>query len=439
MIRTHDMWKSFSLQSRLSVLFCTVLLAVFAVVLAGLLAFSAVHLENERQPPVRVAAQITEAINAELSRADPARREAIAGLLWRLNEQPDSLLRYREAPTAQLIPPPAWFSIPDWFGKLVGAETQPQVFAIDAAAGELVLFPSDSADVYEKWIAFLLVAAAPFVLGLLAFGMTQMTVRATLHPLRELAAAISRLKTGDYRQSVVAQGPPEIRRACEEINELADMLTSLRESNNGFVKRIVSAQDDEREEIGRDLHDEFSPLLFAARANALALQSHGSTNPELAAQAAEISRIVESIQRTNGRLLARLRPLDLENLGLVRNIAALIDSPAARAGNLLTEIRLDPEIDRLDELSARMVYRFVQESITNILRHARASKAAILATMSGSMLTAEVSDNGVGMPQGTQLGRGLEGMKERISALGGTFLITSNSAGTVIRCTLPLG
>jgi two-component system, NarL family, sensor histidine kinase UhpB len=155
--------------------------------------------------------------------------------------------------------------------------------------------------------------------------------------------------------------------------------------------------------------------------------------------AGEISRIVEAIQRTNSRLLARLRPLDLQNLGLTRNIAALIDSPAAKAGNLAADIKLDPALDRLDELSARTVYRFVQEAITNVLRHAKASRAGVLATIQGSLVTAEVSDNGVGMPDGTLLGRGLLGMKERIDALGGTFLVASNSAGTVVRCTLPVG
>jgi len=204
------------------------------------------------------------------------------------------------------------------------------------------------------------------------------------------------------------------------------------------MKRIVSAQDDERAEIGRDLHDEFSPLLFAARANAHALQSQGG-DAELAALAAEISRIVETIQKTNSRLLARLRPLDLQNLGLTRNITALIDSPAAKAGNLAADINLDPALDRLDELSARTVYRFIQEAITNVLRHARASKAGVLATIHGTLVTAEVSDNGVGMPDGASLGRGLQGMKERIDALGGTFLVASSATGTIVRCTLPLG
>jgi two-component system sensor histidine kinase UhpB len=413
------------------------LAAAFAIVMAGLLAFSVNHLQREREPVKQLAAQIGDAINAEL-RGDPAARDVVTRVLKRLNEQTEGNLRYRDATTAEIAPPDSPFQVPTWFGRLIGAETEPHVRPIDGLSGQLLLYPNDSADVYEKWIAFIFIAAAPVVLGLLAFAIAQKTVQATLRPLLDLGAAISRLKDGDYNRPVGCFGPPEIRRACEQINALAGVLTKLRASNHAFMKRIVSAQDDERAEIGRDLHDEFSPLLFAARANAHALQTQDD-NQELVALAGEISRIVEAIQKTNSRLLARLRPLDLQNLGLTRNIAALIDSPAAKAGNLAADVKLDPALDRLDELSARTVYRFVQEAITNILRHANASKAGILATIHGSHVTAEVSDNGVGMPDGTLLGRGLQGMKERIDALGGTFLVASTSAGTVVRCTLPFG
>lgn len=431
------MWTSLSLQTRLSMLFCTMLGTAFIMIMAALLAFSMNHLAHEREPLELLAAQIGDAVNAEL-RADPEAQDAVARVLRRLNEQTKGNLRYRDATAAEITVPQSPFQVPAWFGRLIGAETEPRALPIDSLSAQLMLYPNDSADVYEKWVAFVFIVAAPFVLGLLAFTIAQLTVEATLRPLLDLGTAISRLKGGDYNRPVACHGPPEIRRACEQINALASVLTELRASNRAFMKRIVSAQDDERAEIGRDLHDEFSPLLFAARANAHALRTQGD-DPELATLAGEISRIVEAIQKTNSRLLARLRPLDLENLGLARNIAALIDSPAAKAGNLAADIRLDPALDRLDELSARTVYRFVQEAITNVLRHAKASKAGVLATIQGSLVTAEVSDNGVGMPDGTLLGRGLQGMKERIDALGGTFLVASNSAGTVVRCTLPVG
>lgn len=432
------MWKRLSLQTRLSLLFCTMLLGAFTMVLAGLLVFSAAHLHHEREPMELLGAQIAGAINAEL-RANPDQAEALTRLLRRLNDyHPAGNLRFRDADTPQTGPAPSAFQVPAWFTQLIDGDAQPLVFPVASSSSQLVLYASNSADVYEKWIAFLFIGLAPFVLGILVFRISQATVRATLRPLRGLSTAISSLKDGDYSVAVARAGPPEIQHTSGELNALAGVLASLHASNNAFMKRIVSAQDDERAEIGRDLHDEFGPLLFAARANALALQRQ-SADPQHSALVSEISRIVEAIQKANSRLLARLRPLDLENLGLTRNIAALIDSPAARAGNLLAEVKLDPAIDRLDDLSARTIYRFIQEAITNVLRHAKASKAGILATIHASHITAEVSDNGIGMPDGIRLGRGLEGMKARISALGGTFLIDSNSSGTVVRCTLPLG
>jgi two-component system, NarL family, sensor histidine kinase UhpB len=430
------MWESLSLPTRLSVLFCTLLMGVFAMVLVALFAFSINHLKHEREPGTLLAAQIAASVNSEIQ-ANPSQQQTIVNVLRRLNDDPAGNLRYRDATTSYTSPLPSAFAVPAWFGELIGAETQPALLPVTATSGELVLYPSDAADVYEKWVAFLILLLTPIILGALAFGVSQLTVQATLRPLREAAAGISRLKAGDYNVALNCAGPPEVQRACTEINALAGVLASLNATNRAFMKRLVSAQDDERAEIGRDLHDEFAPLLFAARANAHALQNPHA-DADLAPLAREISSIVEAIQKANNRLLARLRPLDLVNLGLTRNIGALVASPAARAGNLSADLHLDPAIDQLDEVAARTIYRFLQEAVTNVLRHAIASRAGIRATIHDSFITAEVADNGVGLAAGTELGRGLEGMKERISALGGTFALESGPSGTVVRCTLPL-
>jgi two-component system sensor histidine kinase UhpB len=429
------MWKSLSLPTQLSVLFCAMLTSAFAVVLASLFAFSINHLEHEREPVALLAAQVASAFNAELD-SDASQREAIVRLMRRFNDDPRGALRYAAATTSYVSPSRSSFTVPAWFGRLIGAETQPSHFPV-RSVGELALYPSDAADVYEKWVAFKFVVGTPLLLGLLAFGISRLTVQATLRPLREAAAAITKLKLGDYKVVLNCSGPPEVRRACAAINALAEVLASLQTENRSLMKRLVSAQDDERAEIGRDLHDEFAPLLFAARANAHALQNPNGAE-QLAPLATALSGIVEAIQKTNGRLLARLRPLDLENLGLTRSITALVDGPAAKAGTLVADLKLDPALDRLDEVVARTVYRFVQEAITNVLRHAQASRAEILASIGNSIVTAEVSDNGSGMAPGASLGHGLRGMNERICALGGTFDIHSRESGTVVRCTLPI-
>ena len=105
-IRLADMWKSLSLQTRLSVLFCTMLVATFAVVLVALLVFSVGHLQHEREPAAQIAAQIADALNAELH-AHPRTRGRWPALLRRLNEQPDGKpsLSRRDCPTRR--PPPS--------------------------------------------------------------------------------------------------------------------------------------------------------------------------------------------------------------------------------------------------------------------------------------------------------------------------------------------
>src|SRR6476659_3306199 len=105
-IRLPDMWKSLSLQTRLSVLFCTMLIVTFAFLLLALIAFSTRHLQYEREPAEQIAAQVANAFNAELA-SNPSEREVMTRLLRRFNEQPEGILRYRDSATPDTPPRPA--------------------------------------------------------------------------------------------------------------------------------------------------------------------------------------------------------------------------------------------------------------------------------------------------------------------------------------------
>jgi two-component system, NarL family, sensor histidine kinase UhpB len=100
-------------------------------------------------------------------------------------------------------------------------------------------------------------------------------------------------------------------------------------------------------------------------------------------------------------------------------------------------MRVDAALDGLDVLFAHTVYRVVQEAMTNVLRHARAKSTDIAATAEGAKIVVEVSDDGVGLAEGTPFGRGLTGMRDRVRALGGTFELSRTECQTFIRCRLP--
>jgi two-component system sensor histidine kinase UhpB len=88
-------------------------------------------------------------------------------------------------------------------------------------------------------------------------------------------------------------------------------------------------------------------------------------------------------------------------------------------------------------LLSQTAYRVIQEAVTNVLRHANAHAMKVKGAIEADELLLEVSDDGIGMPQGHSFGRGLTGMRERVRALGGTFEILREGGLTSIRCRLP--
>ena len=143
----------------------------------------------------------------------------------------------------------------------------------------------------------------------------------------------------------------------------------------------MSLQDDERQDIARELHDELGPLLFGIRANTVALME--SLPPDMAgpeASAQGILQSVEALQYANRRILDRLRPLYIQELGLGRSIHTLLQNARAQAPELKLSARIDPGLNEIDGLLSQTVYRVIQEAVTNVLRHANARSLDVTAT-----------------------------------------------------------
>jgi two-component system sensor histidine kinase UhpB len=201
----------------------------------------------------------------------------------------------------------------------------------------------------------------------------------------------------------------------------------------------VSLQDDERQDMARELHDELGPLLFGIRANTVALlESIPSGQPELKGAAEGILQSVETLQQANRRILDRLRPLYIQELGLIKSIATLLRNAQSQAPGLTLTSRIDPGLNEVDGLLSQTVYRVIQEGLTNVLRHANARLVRIEASIDGAHVTVEISDDGGGFPPDQEFGRGLTGMHERVRALSGTFEFLREGDRTYIRCRLPL-
>jgi two-component system sensor histidine kinase UhpB len=178
--------------------------------------------------------------------------------------------------------------------------------------------------------------------------------------------------------------------------------------------------------------------LFAIRANVVAMVDAGATGQdEFDSPPQKVLQSVEALQSTNRRILDRLRPMHIEELGLQSSVQKLLRGVRSQVPAIDVASEMDPALDAVDAVVSQTVYRVLQEGITNVLRHAQASQIRLTATVSDGQVLVEISDNGVGMPANVVIGRGLTGMRERVRALGGTFDLSRSDGRTYVRCGLP--
>jgi signal transduction histidine kinase len=207
--------------------------------------------------------------------------------------------------------------------------------------------------------------------------------------------------------------------------------------------KVLNAQEEERRTIARELHDEVGQALTAIRVELdVAERSLAAAAPGAGAVLAEAQTITDGALQTVRNLTQLLHPAALDDLGLPAVIDATLRGLKRRYNirGTLEQVDLPPRLPREIELAA---YRIVQEGITNVAKHARATRCDVRLTQLPDRLLVEVEDDGVGFVEDTDRpiiarGLGLVSIRERASRLGGTFNILSRpGAGTRLIVSLP--
>lgn len=436
------MWKSLSLRQRLLLPLGGMFVAVLLLGGISLQIFAPTQLVDENEPAARATKAVADALASALqTSANP--EQTLDAFVHALGTA--EAIHFRRTGTPLSADPPVEVRtslgrVPSWFVELLGVPDVRASFPVTIGGkpvGDMVFSPDISADLYEKWIAFLALVSSGIALMVLTGIIAYFTTGAALEPLRRLGEGLTRMRMGEYDRLIRPSGPPEIRRGAEEANELARTLGQLSRDNRSLLRRIVSLQDDERRDMARELHDELGPLLFGIRANTVALREQIPPDQIGLAPAAEgILHSVEALQLANRRILDRLRPLYIQELGLANSIQTLLQYAKAQAPNLQLNARIDPGLNELDGLLSQTVYRVIQEAVTNVLRHAQACSISVTATIEYPDVSVEVSDDGIGFPEERVFGRGLTGMQERVRALSGTLELSREQGCTFVRCRL---
>jgi signal transduction histidine kinase len=201
-------------------------------------------------------------------------------------------------------------------------------------------------------------------------------------------------------------GYPESRLAADESRDTE------------VARRVLEAADGARRRVARDLHDGAQQQIVAAVINLQRAQQKWDADPARARE--HLDRGLDRAQVGLARLrelVAGIHPPALRTFGLGAAVADL-------ASEMPLPVTLSLELERLPSVIEEGLYFFISEALTNIAKHAHASKACVRLCQEGSRLTIEVSDDGVGGAS-TKEGMGLQGMSDRISALDGTLTVAS--------------
>lgn len=345
--------------------------------------------------------------------------------------------------TAIVRPPP-----PGWFAALIAPPIEIRQVPVVIAGqrlGSVLLTSAPGDEIAEVWDDTTALAKLALIIGVFGILILHLLFGRVLAPLEQLAAGLFDLERRDYKIRLRQPEVLELAVIANRFNALAEALEAMKAENKSLNRRLISAQDDERRQTALDLHDEVGPCLFGLQANATSI-AKGSDGAQARVRAREMLQMIEHLQLTNRAVLNRLRPMALGHIPLADLLSALVRERKRQHPDVaisLSAAGLRPSYGESVDLT---VYRCVQEGITNILRHAGARQASVeLAhqTASGERgedaLLLTMSDDGCGIAPGGPRGRGMQGMHERVQALGGDCLIeTAAGCGTSLRIAIPL-
>lgn len=449
------MWQKLSLRARINVLLALVLAFGLLINITRLVVEAGPRVQAEDQSVIRLAREFIEMIVSDLNEApDPeAKLQQIASDLSRLRHVSITLQDGTpHAPNVgQAVENDDPHAPPAWFVNLVHPETTSVDVPVSVRGKpqRLVITSHPNDEIAEIWDGIVTQLEVGSITALALFLVTMMVVSRALTPLASLSQAMNRIEAGDYDARVEPGGAPELAAICGKLNHLAATLGEAVEEKRRLAERAVSLQDLERKQIARELHDEFGPYLFSLRAHASALvriAERGEPASEaLQKHGSAILEQVNALQQFNRRVLEKLRPVGLAELGLSGALEALLRLWRESRPDVAIETAISRSLGEAGETVELTIYRVVQEALTNVFRHARATSVNVTvepAEQSGTYdnrggALVRVRDNGCGLMPDHKLGRGLTGMRERILALGGTLSVASSDRGVTVEAIIP--
>ncbi len=363
----------------------------------------------------------------------------------------ESLQRFCGGPSTDTSDPPRVFVT--LYRNLFdpGREAVRPVVFRGTTVGEAVVRVDPAVLTAEAWHdARRLMAALAVALPLLC-GLVYAALARALRPTRLIRAGLERIATGDLTTRLPPFDLAELSAIRDVFNHLAESLEATLAERRELTRRLIDLQDEERRHLARELHDEFGQSLAAIRALAASARQSAQDCPELIAECDGIARTATGMMETLRGALFRLRPPDVEDLGLIASLEGLVAGWNGRSrGQLRFEIAFSGTFEQLPVAVSANLYRIVQEALTNAAKHAGATRVVLRVAMRkpssavndriASEIEFTMDDDGRPNDQAVRPGMGLLGMRERVAVLGGRLHFeVGQKGGSALRVVIPIG
>lgn len=334
---------------------------------------------------------------------------------------------------------------PQWFVKLVKGQHPKAEHLITTLGGKqltLIIQANPLDEITEVWEESVGFFSSLFLLTLFTFLAVHMVFNKALKSITVIVNALKIIETGHYQQKLPEFPIQEYDSIAKAINHMTDELNKSQQENRALTQHSLEIQEDERQRLSQELHDELGQSLTAIKVMAVTA-AHKKADIKQATDS--IISVCDHLMTVVRSMMRQLHPLVLTELGLKATMEDLLSHWATRSPELKLTIDCPDEVDTLEQKIAIQVFRIVQECLTNIVRHAQAKQAIISLEIvhtltTGKTLRLQVTDDGQGCAaEMLKSGFGLLGIRERINSLGGELTIqTQPHQGMSITASIPL-
>ena len=434
-----------SLRIRLNILITTLLIILFLCSSFYTISHARNSVHSEVESSTQLALQLIQAASVFLlPNSDEQKQVKFLRKLTELDTIRHIHIEIR-SPTDVLIPAEDNIlflksDAPRWFINLVkppATEIRRWLYTPVTTPIDILIKPDPLDEIHESWIETRNILIFLSIFIILVNILIYIAIGLYLSPIEKILDGLSNIKKGNYKLKLPHFRLPELEKISQQFNHMTQVLLETKARNQLLTKRSLEIQEEERRNLSQELHDELGQTITAIKAVAVSISN--KTTLEKRYINSSVKTIVEysdHVYQVAKNMMHRLRPSVLDEFGLVKALQNMIDEWNDNQDSIFCDFTfLDVPTDLSESLKIN-IYRIIQESLTNTLKHSNASQVTVAIKKdrldNTERINLKIEDNGIGIDQDKIIpGFGLLGMKERVEMNGGIFEFESSTGNGV--------